>query len=299
MEKNDPVLSIIILSYNTEKITRDCLTSIFTSLDPKKLAYEIIVLDNASKDNSTKMLQEMSLKHKNLHVILNKENIGFGRGNNQAVKKAKGQYLLLLNSDTLILDNAIEKTFNYYVAHEKTQHFLGIKLLNADKTAQPSAALFFTLPVLFAFLFLKGDTLGVTRTSPDVITKTDWVSGACIMCKKQYFQDINGFDEEIFMYMEEVDLLYRAKQAGFDTYFYPDAKIIHIGSASSNKTYPILQAYRGFLYFYKKHGNRLSLFLLKIMLKLKAAIAYTIGKVLKNQYLIQTYEQAYKMVDMV
>lgn len=299
MAKNDPVLSIIILSYNTQKITEDCLQSIYASLKNSTLPYEIIVLDNASKDDSPAMLREMAKKHRNLHVILNKENIGFGRGNNQAVKTAKGTYLLLLNSDTIILDNAIEKTFQYYQEHENEQHFLGMKLLNTDKSDQPSAAAFFTLPVLFAFLFMRGDRWGATRNSPDKITKVDWVSGACIMCKKEYYDAVEGFDEGIFMYMEEVDLQYRARMKGYSTYFYPYAKIIHIGSASSNKTYPILQAYRGFLYFYKKHGNPLSLRLLKIMLKLKALIAYTIGKVLKNQYLTHTYEEAYKLVEMV
>jgi GT2 family glycosyltransferase len=100
------------------------------------------------------------------------------------------------------------------------------------------------------------------------------------------------------MYMEEVDLLYRAKQKGYATYFYPDAQIVHIGSASSNKTYPILQAYRGFLYFYKKHYTPLALYILRGMLKLKASIAVSIGTIFRKPYLIETYAEAYKVAQM-
>ncbi len=98
------------------------------------------------------------------------------------------------------------------------------------------------------------------------------------------------------MYMEEVDLLYRAKKLGLDTYFYPEAKIIHLGSASSSgKTFPILQVYRGFLFFYRKHYSSSQLLLLRFILKLKAAIAYFIGKIKDNKYLIETYEKAFKL----
>jgi GT2 family glycosyltransferase len=120
------------------------------------------------------------------------------------------------------------------------------------------------------------------------------VSGACILTKKIYYQKLKGFDRNIFMYMEEVDLLYRAKKLGLYTYFYPKAQVIHFGSASSGgKTFPILQVYRGFIFFYKKHFSLISLFFLHVILKLKAAIAYLIGKIKKDRYLIETYEKAF------
>ena len=163
-------------------------------------------------------------------------------------------------------------------------------------TPQASSAPFYTLPVVFAALFLKGDHWGASRSSPDKTIKTDWVSGACIMTKKEYFDKIHGFDEGIFMYMDEVDLLYRAQKAGFNTYFYPHAHFIHLGSASSNgKTFPILQVYKGFLYFYKKHYSRTSLILLKIMLQLKALIALMAGYVINSDYLKKTYAEAFKL----
>ena len=116
------------------------------------------------------------------------------------------------------------------------------------------------------------------------------------MTTKKHYQRLGGFDKNIFMYMEEVDLLYRAKKLGFNTFFYPDSQIIHLGSASSNgKTFPILQVYRGFLFFYKKHYSPLHLFALRLILKIKAIIAYFIGKMSGDQYLIKTYEEALRI----
>ena len=209
---------------------------------------------------------------------------------------AQGKYVLLLNTDTIVLNRAIEKLYNFYLENEKQVHFLGAKLLNRDLTPQPSAGRFFTLPVVFATLLLKGDYWGLTRFSPNKFSQIDWISGACIMTTKKYFQRLGGFDKNIFMYMEEVDLLYRAKKQGFNTFFYPDSQIIHLGSASSDgKTFPILQVYKGFLFFYKKHYSVFHLLILHVILKFKALIAYLIGKIKGDRYLIKTYEQAFKL----
>jgi len=295
MKKID--LSIVIVSYNTKKITEDCLESINRSLTGTKIKYEIIIVDNGSHDGSPQLLETMSQDSKN-HLVYKQtgENLGFGKGTNLGVKISQGKYILLLNSDTIVLNRSIEKLYNFYVENEKQVHFLGAKLLNRDLTPQPSACRFFTLPVVFATLLLKGDYWGLTRSSPNKFCQVDWVSGACIMTTKKLYQHLKGFDKNIFMYMEEVDLLYRAKKLGLNTYFYPDSQIIHLGSASSGgKTFPILQVYKGFLFFYKKHYSIFSLFALHLILKLKAAIAYLIGKIKGNQYLIETYGQAFKL----
>jgi len=293
MAKTD--LSIIVVSFNTKKITENCIKSINRSLRNSKIKYEIIVVDNDSHDGSKELLSKMAID-KNNHLVYHQtgSNLGFGLGNNFGVKKAKGKYILLLNSDTIVLNRSIEKLFYFYLKNEQSVHFLGAKLLNKDLTPQPSACHFFTLPVVFASLLLKGDYWGLTRFSPSVFKKVDWVSGACILTKKTYYRKLGGFDKNIFMYMEEVDLLYRAKKIGYMTYFYPHAKIIHLGSASSNgKTFPILQVYRGFIFFYKKHYSLLSLLLLHLILKLKATIAFIIGKIKNDRYLIETYEKAF------
>lgn len=290
-------LSIVIVSYNTKKITEDCIESINRSLTNTEIKYEIVVVDNDSRDGSAEALQKIA-EDKNSHLVYFQtgSNLGFGRGNNFGVKKANGKYILLLNSDTIVLNRSIEKLFSFYVAQEKQVHFLGAKLLNGDLSPQPSACRFFTLPVVFATLLMKGDYWGLTRSSPDKFCKTDWISGACIMTTKKYYQRLGGFDKNIFMYMEEVDLLYRAKKLGLNTYFYPDSQIIHLGSASSNgKTFPILQVYKGFLFFYKKHYSIFHLLILHVILKSKAIIAYLFGKIKGNRYLIETYDQAFKI----
>ncbi len=291
-------LSIVIVSYNTKKITQDCVESINRSLTSTKIKYEIIVIDNNSLDGSAQALEKIA-QEKSSHLIYfqTKDNLGFGRGNNFGVKKANGRYILLLNSDVVILDRAIEKLYNFYIQNEKQVHFLGAKLLNRDLTPQPSACRFFTLPVVFATLLLKGDYWSLTRSSPNKFCMVDWISGACIMTNKKYYQKLGGFDKNIFMYMEEVDLLYRAKKLGLNTYFYPDSQIMHLGSSSSaGKTFPILQVYKGFLFFYKKHYSIFHIFALRLILKFKAFIAYLIGKIKRDQYLIETYEKAFKLV---
>ena len=291
-------LSIVIVSYNTKKITEDCIESINRSLTNTKIEYEIIIVDNDSRDGSVQTLQKIAQNEAN-HLVYFQTgtNLGFGRGNNFGVKKANGKYILLLNTDTVVLNRAIEKLFKFYVENEEKVHFLGAKLLNRDLTPQPSACRFFTLPVVFATLLLKGDYWGLTRTSPNKFCQVDWISGACIMTTKKHYQRLGGFDENIFMYMEEVDLLYRANKLGLNTFFYPDSQIIHLGSASSNgKTFPILQVYKGFLFFYKKHYSFFHISFLRLILKFKAIIAYLIGKIKGNQYLIKTYEEAFKLV---
>ncbi|KKP61000.1 MAG: Glycosyltransferase/rhamnosyltransferase [Candidatus Roizmanbacteria bacterium GW2011_GWC2_34_23] len=278
-------LSIVIVSYNTKKVTEDCIESINRSLTNTKIKYEIVLVDNDSRDGSAQALQKIAQNKVNqLSYSQTGSNLGFGRGNNFGVKKAVGKYILLLNTDTIVLNRAIEKLYNFYVENEKEVHFLGAKLLNLDLTPQPSACRFFTLPVVFATLLLKGDYWGLTRSSPDKFCQVDWISR------------LGGFDKNIFMYMEEVDLLYRAKKLGLNTFFYPASQIIHLGSASSNgKTFPILQVYKGFLFFYKKHYSIFHLFALRLILKFKALIAYLIGKIRGNQYLIKTYEEAFKL----
>ena len=287
--KREIELSIVIISYNTRNITRNCLRSIQASLKNSSLKYEVVVIDNASTDGSQTQILKLKAQNQNLKLktIFNPKNTGFAKANNQAVKQATGEYILFLNSDTIVLNYSIIKLLNYYKNNEHKVHFLGGKLFEKDGiTPQPSCGPFYTLPVIFGALFLKGDYWGLTRYSTNKIKEVDWISGACILTKREYLVNLGGFDEKIFMYMDEIDLLYRAKKKGYRVFFYPEAKFIHLASASSNeKTYPIIQVYRGFLYFYKKHHAGSDIFFLKILLKLKALIALFIGKLTNNSYL--------------
>jgi GT2 family glycosyltransferase len=286
-------LSIVIVSFNTKKLTHDCLASIQKSLKGAPIKYEIILIDNVSTDGTREMLKE---KFPKVVTILNRENVGFGRANNQGIEKAQGEYVLLLNSDTLVLNNALGKLLAF--ARQHPNAFVGAKLLNLDHSAQTSCGPFFSLPVVFAALFLKGDHIGLTRWSPTKTRKVDWVSGACIMAPKRLFMNNLLFDEKIFMYMEEIDLLYRARKMGYPTYFYPRSLIIHLGAGSSTnkRKGPVLNIYKGLLYFYQKHCSVLSLGVLRLLLRLKAGIAWSIGAIMGKEYLKETYEEAYRLV---
>ncbi len=186
----------------------------------------------------------------------------------------------------------------YNLSKFQQHDFVGPKLLNSDKSPQTSCGYFFTLPVAFASLFLKGDVNGLIRWSPDEIKIVDWVSGACISGARRVFMDDLLFDEKIFMYMEEIDLLMRANKKGHKTYFYPESEIIHMGTGSSTnkKTGPVLNIYRGLLYVYKKHYSPQSLIILQFFLRAKAIFSVIIGYLIKSMYLKKTYVEAYKLV---
>jgi len=300
--KRKPLLSIIIVSYNTREITKNCIESIYDSIVLSEIRIddiEIILIDNNSTDGSQKMIKDLTKVYPSIYFIESKSNHGFGKANNQALTHAKSDYVLFLNSDIIVLKDAVKKLLDYYKTHDKKIHFLGAKLLNKDLSNQPSCGPFFSLMVIFGFLFLKGDHWGLTRFSPNKPTETDWVSGACFITKKIYMEKLNGFDEKIFMYMEEVELFFRAKQKKYKVWFYHDAHFIHLGSASSKKSYPITQAYQGFIYLYQKHYGRNSLLILKNMLQLKALISIAIGKITNNTYLTETYGKAYHMAQKI
>ncbi len=285
-------LSIVIPNYNTKTLLDRCLTSLINSFEGSPVSYEIIVVDNASTDGSRELLKS---KYTRVIKIFNNGNVGYGKANNQAIKKAKGTYVLLLNSDTKVLEHAVVKLYEF--VGSKSMAFAGGKLLNEDGSPQSSCGPFFSIPVVIGALFLKGDSMGFTRYSPTKIRIVDWASGACLMGKKEAFADVGFFDEHIFMYMEEIDFLYRAKQKGYTTYFYPDARFIHTGAASSGeRKRPVLNIYRGLVYFYKKHRSIIEQQMLFALLRVKAAIGVLLGKILGNNYLLSTYEEAIRLV---
>lgn len=313
-----PLLSINMVSYNTRDITIQALRSIDRSIRLSWLSphpetdIELILVDNASTDGTVEAVQKISIELSYEVVILPQHtNLGFGRGHNLAAHSSRAEYLLLLNTDIVVREDALVKLFTFYLTRNPPMtfstsltydrsgyriHFVGPKLLNQDFTPQPSCGPYYGLGTIFAALFLKGDYWGLTRSSPTKLTRVDWVSGAAIMCKKEFFTTLGGFDEQIFMYMEEIELLHRAEKKGMTTWFYPGARLIHIGSASSDKTYPIIQVYRGFWYLYTKHHNALERHLVQYMLRAKAYIAIGLGKVLRKPTLVDTYVQALEII---
>ena len=285
-------LSIVIPSYNTSALLERCLISVFTSLKSSGVSFELIVVDNASTDGSPELLRK---KYPQVQLVCNTENLGYGKANNQAIRKAKGEYVLLLNSDIVVQNDAIGLLYRFIKDKRKT--FVGGKLFNEDGSSQASCGPFYTLPVVALMLFAKGDYWGATRVSPDTTTSVDWVSGACLMGKKKAFEDVGLFDEEIFMYMEEMDFLYRAKKKGYEVFFHPDARFTHAGAASSRGSRtPVVNIYRGLMYFYRKHHSLASCATIRLMLTAKALAAIIGGRIMGKRDLSLIYEEAIRMV---
>lgn len=285
-------LSIIIPSFNTKDLLDRCLSSIFESLKDSKTKFEVIVVDNASNDGTVELLNK---KYTRVVKVFNKTNLGYGKANNIGIKKAKGDFILLLNSDIKVLGQAIDSLLDFVRVHAGS--FAGGKLLNEDGSSQSSSGPMFTLTVVFLALFAKGDSLGITRYSPDKVQKVEWVSGGCLIGPRQIFMNLGLFDEKIFMYMDEIDLLYRAQKKGHEVFFVPEARFIHSGAASSgSRKQPVLNIYRGLLYFYQKHRSIMELRVLKSLLRLKALFAIAIGRLTGNGYLTSTYGEALKLV---
>lgn len=279
------MISIIILSYNTKNLLKECLNSIYKYL-PKDL-FEIIVVDNASSDKSSDMVKK---DFSDVLLIKSDTNLGFAKGVNLAVKNAKGEFLLFLNSDILLEDSSILSIIKYM--HENRYiSIAGGQLLDKEGKAQRSYGSFYTLPIVFNML-LRGDRGEILSKKYDTIKKVDWVSGGFMVVRRELFSKLNGFDESFFMYIEDMELCYRARKAGYDTYFFPDSRLIHLNQGSSSRSFAIKYIYKGLLYFYKKHRNIMEYFVLKLMLWSKAIILIIIGLITKDTYLKKTYMEA-------
>lgn len=289
----NPVLSIIILSYNTNKITIDCLKSIFqdkgltfdlNKINDKNLVpTEIIIIDNNSKDNSVSQIEKFPVK-----LIKNKFNAGFAKGNNQGLKIAKGNYILFLNSDTIILHSAISQSLNWLCSHPEAS-ICTAQLLNKDKTIQASGGFFPNLLNIKTWCLNLDDLPLINKLikplhphTPNFYThdkfylqdhQQDWVTGAFMMVRNSQLKNTHGFDENYFMYGEEIELSYRLKKLypNSQTWYLIGPQIIHLGGASAqNKIDPIINEYLGILAFFKKHKSNWQYQITKFLIKINA-----------------------------
>lgn len=250
-----PLVSVIIVSYNTCDITLRCLRELYAAL---VCPVEVIVVDNASTDGSP---QGIVRDFPAVRLIRNDRNIGFSSANNQGMRTARGAYFLLLNSDAFVLPGAVETMAAFLEKHPEAG-VAGPRLLNADGTLQRSCHRFPT--PLRAWI----DNLCVSRLLPNHPTiggygrwnhdrerYVDFVSGACMMVRRATYEHIGGFDEMFFMYAEETDWQRRMHTRGWLVGFTPDAKVVHLGGASGaavgirRRVFESLDHYQ-----YKHHG---------------------------------------------
>lgn len=289
-------LSIIILSYNTRDLTTLCINSIIKQHKREIIEgeFEIIIVDNASSDDSVEKIKPFTKDYKNIQLIENKKNEGFAKGCNIASLGANAKYLFFLNSDTLLNDSGLNLMLKFLDKNENIG-ILGARLLNDKGGLELSAGKFLSLINIFFFL-LGFERLGIVRFSPKTIKQVDWVSGGSMMVKKDLFEVLHGFDEDFFMYMEDMDFCFRARKKGILTYFFPSIDITHKAHGSSSRTFAIIQIYKGILNFYKKHNSPIEYGIVKILLMIKAVVLFCVGVITGSEYLKKTYSKALELI---
>ena len=268
-------LSVVIVNYLTFELTRNTINSIFEYSYP--FSYEILVVDNASSDDSLSKLQDY-FKDK-VTFIASKENNGFAAGNNQALRVAKGRYVLLLNSDTIVWENTLENIYNYMEKHTDVGAS-GCRVLlengDLDKACKRS---FPNVKNSFFRLFhiptnSKDDNYNLDGLPDDEIYEIDCLTGAFMFMRAEALNEAGLLDETFFMYGEDIDLCYRIKKAGWKIIYYGESKITHLKGASSKKQKNklIYEFYRAMYIYYKKHHADESSFLVNIVVYIGIAV---------------------------
>ena len=226
-------LSIIILNYNHKNLLKNCLKSLKEA--DIKLDYELIITDNNSKDGSQEFLSQIKTKNPDLKVILNNKNLGYAQANNQAIKIARGKYVLILNPDVIVLPDSVEQLVKYLEKNEKAG-MVGPQLLNPNKTIQYSCYRFPKLITPAVRRTFLGKLPGFKKELERYLMlgfdhlqtrEVDWLIGACLMIRKEVLEEVEYFDERYFLYFEDVDLAKKIWQAGYKVVYFPKAQMIH------------------------------------------------------------------------
>ncbi len=256
-------LSISIVNYNAKDLLQQCLHSIFSNVD--NLNIEVWVVDNASIDGSAEMVESM---YPQVNLIKNSSNRGFIKANNQGLRKSNGRYVLSLNNDTIVLPGALSTMVEFMDSHPDAGA-IGAKLLNPDGTLQLSCRDF---PTYSAAIFNRYSLL--TKLFPNNkfsrkylktdwdhndVREVDWVSGSCLLVRREVIETVGIMDEDYNMYVDDVDWCYRIWKHGWKVYYVPDAKIIHyigMGGTHVNPPKMTIERHKSMYKFYKKHYSK-------------------------------------------
>jgi len=266
-----PELSIVIVNWNTRDLLRDCLNSVYA--ETEATSFEVLVVDNASSDGSTAMIRG---EFPQVRLMENRENLGFARANNQAIRESRGSYILLLNPDTVVLSGALDEMVSFMRAHPDVDAS-GPMILNPDRSLQPSTqdsryafdlcTRFLLEECLLGYLpRLLVRKLGKSETRSSHHRQVSAALGACIMITRRASNKVGLLDEQYFLFSEETDWFYRLKQVGGKTYFIPEARIIHHRQQSVKQTDTMLEhSYRSRYLFMKKHHKKVQAYLFRAM----------------------------------
>lgn len=252
-------LSILIVSYNTCRLTLDCLQSVYDSRTV--YTYEVIVVDNASSDDSVEAIER---DYPQVTLVKNSTNTGFAKANNQAMAIAKGRYVLLLNSDTIVQPDTFQTMISYMDEHPDLGA-TGCKVILPDGSLDKACRRGFPTPTAsfyYAFGFSKlfpdnprFNQYQLGYLDPNDTYPVDCLVGAFMLVRQETIAQIGGLDETFFMYGEDIDWCYRIKQAGWGIQYYPGTYIVHYkGASSRRKPFKIIyEFHRAMWVFHRKH----------------------------------------------
>jgi GT2 family glycosyltransferase len=276
-------LTVVIVNYNVKYFLEQALYSVRRA--SQKLEVEVYVVDNTSVDGSNEMVRE---KFPEVKLIANKENVGFSVANNQAIRESKGEYVLLLNPDTVVQEDTFDNVVSF-MDHHPNAGGLGIKMLDGkgnflpeSKRGLPTPAVAFYKIFGLSSLFPKSKTFGkyhLGYLDKDEIHEVEILAGAFMLLRKKTLDEIGLLDETFFMYGEDIDLSYRIIKGGYKNYYYPHSPIIHYKGESTKKgsiNY-VFVFYNAMVIFAKKHfsqsGAKAFSFLIHIAIYLRAFLA--------------------------
>jgi GT2 family glycosyltransferase len=285
-------LSIVIVNYNTVEYLADCVESIFNGNE--EVVLEVFVVDNGSNDGSAKFILDF---YPQITLIANEENIGYAAANNLAIREAKGDYLLLLNPDTLLPPHCLRKLLDFVKQHPEIG-MISPKLVRPDGSLDYACrrsfptrfdiyARLFGLDRLFPNSKLFGH-YNLLYLDPSVSCEVDSVCGAFMLVRRRAVDSVGLLDERFFMYVEDIDWAYRFKQAGWIVYYYPEVEVLHYKRASSKKIADemIVEFYRAIYQYYAKYYEPIthpaSNWLMRRTLQLKTSISLLGWKLTKR-----------------
>jgi GT2 family glycosyltransferase len=226
-----PDISIIIINWNTRQLLLDCLASVYKTI--QQASFEVFVVDNGSADGS---VEAVARQYSGVKLIANSRNEGFARANNSAIRSMKGRYAVLLNSDTLLKQGAIDDMFAFMETHPDAG-MCGPQLLYGDGSKQTSTGVFPDIVSELASKSLKRlfsfARRGASRSSFEGPTPVDFIIGACMFARKSAIDDVGMLDEEYFFFYEEIDWCFRMNKKGWRVYHVPAIEIYHFGGQST------------------------------------------------------------------
>lgn len=285
-------LSIIIVNYNTYALTKQTIDSIIEK--NHSFNYEILLVDNASADGSIEKLKidfNNIISNKILKVFINKSNLGFAKANNIGIKASNGKYILLLNSDTVINEDCLDKCISQM---EKDSNIgaLGCKVVLPDEKLDHACKRGFPTPKASLYYLLKLHKINAQKygyydalhLNEDDIGEVDSLMGAFMLMPKVVLDKVGLLDEDFFMYGEDIDLCYRIKEGGYKILYYPKAQIIHYkgGSSKKKRTKVIYDFHQAMWIFYKKHYYKEYSFVISVLVYIGIWAKYLL-ELLKNE----------------